>query len=47
MSYCDELGHEMAAEKIPQNTVGMVWEKGHKLARISFHHVLRKYGYGI
>ena len=47
MSYCDELGYEMAAEKIPRNTVGMVWEKGHKLARISFHHVHRKYGYGI
>ena len=28
MSYCHGLGHEMTAEKIPRNTVGMVWEKG-------------------
>ena len=41
------LGHEMAAEKIPRNTVGMVWEKGHKLARVSWHNAHRKYGYGI
>ena len=41
------LGHEMAAEKILRNTVGMVWEKGHKLARVSLHHAHRKYGYGI
>ena len=47
MSYCHGLGREMAAEKIPRNTVGMVWKKGHKLARVSLHHVRRKYGYGI
>ena len=32
MSYCHGLGHEMAAEKIPRNTVGMVGKKG-----ISWH----------
>ena len=47
MSYCHGLGREIAAEKIPRNTVGMVWKKGHKLARVSLHHVHRKYGYGI
>ena len=47
MSYCHGLGREMAAEKIPRNTVGMVWKKEHKLACVSLHHVHRKYGYGI
>ena len=47
MSYCLGLGDEIAAEKIPRNTVGIVWGEGHMLARVSLHHMHRKYGYGI